>query len=723
MDQLADFEPLEYYEKHLKGAIERNAEEYFDALVKRSGVDPEQNKATVARYNKEAAEAEEAGKKLGSFKALKVFLIVLTVAAFLAAVILIFSYASGEGYWLYLFLGILFALLGIGLVVLLCTVIKKKLKEREERHKKEVEEANAVLKQAYDEMAPLNALFTWNMTRELVLKTMPDLTLDEQLDVRRLDLLCRKYGYEPDEDQSVSTVFLLSGTAEGSPFLFERRFRRTMGTKTYTGTLTIHWTTTETDSEGHVHTQHHTQTLTASVIKPAPYYGFETRLIYANEGAPRLTFTRGPQHSELLSEKEREKKVKKGGKELKERTEEAISEGKRFTELANTEFEVLFGALDRDNEVEYRLMFTPLAQQNMLGLITSDKGYGDDFSFVKSGMINIIRSEHAQNWLTDTDPARYKSYDLAASKASFISFNAGYFKSMYFDLAPVLAVPLYRMQKPAEFIYRDVYDYNYTGGEAEVLANRFAPSVFAPQDAKTETILKARPVRREGSTDSVSVTAHSFDAVDRVDYVNVFGGDGRYHAVPVPWVEYIPVERMSEMALKRVGGTREAFEGHKNGALAEFVRRFGESASAFSDGLMAFPVANGGLSESTDSELSAIFGLREAAAAGAAILSGIAAVEAASDMLDAAEQKARAERSPDEALQEAENTSAPAPETPIAEAAAADEAAAPEETSAEPAETDADPEEEAPETGAPEQEETALTADAEAIEKSNQEET
>ena len=721
MDQLADFEPLEYYEKHLKGAIERNAEEYFDALVKRSGVDPEQNKATVARYNKEAAEAEEAGKKLGSFKALKIFLIVLTVIAFLAAVILIFSYASGEGYWLYLFLGILSALLGIGLVVLLCTVIKKKLKEREERHKKEVEEANAVLKQAYDEMAPLNALFTWGMTRELVLKTMPDLTLDEQLDVRRLDLLCRKYGYEPDEDESVSTVFLLSGTAEGSPFLFERRFRRTMGTKTYTGTLTIHWTTTETDSEGHVHTQHHTQTLTASVIKPAPYYGFETRLIYANEGAPRLTFTRGPQHSELLSEKEREKKVKKGGKELKERTEEAISEGKRFTELANTEFEVLFGALDRDNEVEYRLMFTPLAQQNMLDLITSDKGYGDDFSFVKSGMINIICSEHAQNWLTDTDPARYKSYDLAtdtdparyksydlaASRASFISFNAGYFKSMYFDLAPVLAVPLYRMQKPAEFIYRDVYDYNYTGGEAEVLANRFAPSVFAPQDAKTETILKA---------DSVSVTAHSFDAVDRVDYVNVYGGDGRYHAVPVPWVEYIPVERMSEMALKRVGGTREAFEGHKNGALQEFVRRFGESASAFSDGLMAFPVANGGLSESTDSELSAIFGLREAAAAGAAILSGIAAVEAASDMLDAAEQKARAEGSPGEALQEAEDANEPKPETPIEEAAAADEAAGPAETSAAPAE-------EAPGTGAVEQEETALTADAEAIEKSNQEET
>ena len=715
MDQLADFEPLEYYEDHLKGAVEKNAEEYFEALVKKSGVDAAKNRETVARYNKEAAEAEAAGKKVNSFKTLKTLLIVLTVIAFLAACVLIFLYADGGAAAL-LIVGILCALLGIGIIVLLCTVIKKKLKEREEAHKKEAEEASAALKEAYDQMAPLNALFTQGMTREIVLKTMPDLTLDEYLDVKRLDLLERKYGYAPEKNEMVSTVYLLSGTVEGCPFLFDRRLRRTMGTKTYTGSITIHWTTTETDSKGHTRTVHHSQVLTASVNKPAPYYAYETRLIYGNEGAPSLTFTRSPQHSEQLTEKERAKKVKKGAKELQDLTEKAVSGGKRFTELANTEFEVLFGAQDRNNEVEFRLMFTPLAQQNMLDLLTSPKGYGDDFYFVKAGMLNIIISEHAQNWLVDTDPSRYKSYDLASSRASFVSFNAGWFKSMYFDLAPVLAVPLYRMQKPAEFIYRDVYDYNYTGGEAEVLANRFAPSVFAPQDAKTETILKARPVRREGNTDSVSVTAHSFDAVDRVDYVNVFGGDGRYHAVPVPWVEYIPVERMSEMALKRVGGTREAFEGHKNGALQEFVRRFGESASAFSDGLMAFPVANGGLSESTDSELSAIFGLKEAAAAGAAILSGIAAVEAASDMLDAAEQKARAEGSPDEALQKAEDASAPAPEAPKEEAAAADGAAGPAETSAAPAE-------EAPETDAPEQEETALTADAEAIEKSNQEET
>ena len=667
MDQLADFEPLEYYEKHLKGALEENAEKYFDALVKKSGVDPEKNKETVARYNKESAEAEDANKKVGSFKTLKTFLIVLTVIAFLAAVILIFLYADG-GTAVQLVIGILCALLGIGLIVLLCTVIKKKLKEREEKHKKEAAEADAVLKEAYAEMAPLNALFTRGMTRELVLQTMPDLTLDEQLDIRRLDLLERKYGYEAENGEMVSTVYLLSGTVEGSPFLFDRRLRRTMGTKNYTGTLTIHWTTVETDSKGRSHTVSHTQVLTATVTKPAPYYNYETRLIYGNEGAPKLSFSRAPQHSEQLTEKEREKKVKKGAKELQELTEKAVSEGRRFTELANTEFEVLFGAQNRDNEVEFRLMFTPLAQQNMLDLLTSQAGYGDDFYFHKAGMLNIITSEHAQNWLVDTDPARYRSYDLSASRASFVSFNAGWFKSMYFDLAPVLAVPLYRMQKPAEFIYRDVYPSNYPAPEAEVLANRFPRSVFAHEDSKTESILKVVPVYKKGASDSVSVTAYSFDAVDRIDYVSVFGGDGRYHAVPVPWVEYIPLERTSDMALKRVGGSFEDFQSRKNdGPLAGLVEQFTSAGSAFEDGLMAFPLMNGPLSEETDEKLNKIFGIKAAAAAGAALYTGLAAVEAAADELDRKEAAEKQKQAEAAAADETAEPAEPAQPAPAAE--------------------------------------------------------
>ena len=112
---------------------------------------------------------------------------------------------------------------------------------------------------------------------------------------------------------------------------------------------------------------------------------------------------------------------------------------------------------------------------------------------------------------------------------------------------------------------------------------------------------------------------------------------------------------------------------------------------------MAFPLMKGAIDEDTDQKLSSLFGL-EGAAAGAAVFAGIAAAEAAADLLDAEEAKQR-ETSPEAAPEE---TDAP-PE------------AAPEETDA--------PPEAAPEgTEAPPEEQAAETAPAETItEKSNQE--
>lgn len=155
------------------------------------------------------------------------------------------------------------------------------------------------------------------------------------------------------------------------------------------------------------------------------------------------------------------------------------------------------------------------------------------------------------------------------------------------------------------------------------------------------------------------MTAYSFDAIDRVDYVSVYGGDGRSHAVPVPWVEYVPVERTSEMALKRVGGSHEEFERRRSdGALSDLIARFSTYGSTFADGLMAFPLMKGAIDEDTDQKLSSLFGL-EGAAAGAAVFAGIAAAEAAADLLDAEEakkQSASQEAQREEGTEEAAQT-------------------------------------------------------------------
>ena len=58
MDKLEDFEPLDYYNGQLRAEFEKNAAEYFDGLVKRSGVDVAANAAAVKKYAADYAEGE-----------------------------------------------------------------------------------------------------------------------------------------------------------------------------------------------------------------------------------------------------------------------------------------------------------------------------------------------------------------------------------------------------------------------------------------------------------------------------------------------------------------------------------------------------------------------------------------------------------------------------------------------------------------------------------------
>ena len=82
---------------------------------------------------------------------------------------------------------------------------------------------------------------------------------------------------------------------------------------------------------------------------------------------------------------------------------------------------------------------------------------------------------------------------------------------------------------------------NFNPYEAECLANSVEDE-FAPQNAKTRSILKTKVVSSEKGRDIFEVTAHAFDSAQRVDYVPVLGGDGRMHSVPVIWEEFIPIE-------------------------------------------------------------------------------------------------------------------------------------------------------------------------------------
>ena len=593
-------EPLKAYKDVYEKKFDENAKKYFESLVERSSMDVPENRKTVAEYKKELSVLDSLKRKLSKQNILRGFLIFLAVVGFIMLGVGIYFLVMGN-----ILLGAILTPIGAVMAIVTIIVTAKVLNSRIKKLKEECDNqqkiANDLKTKAWQQMAPLNALFESNATKKLIEATVPLIQLDDNFNMRRYDYLSGKYGFGDNADTRRSTIGILTGEILGNPFVVDRELVQSVGSETYTGTLLITWTTTYRDKDGHTHTQHHSQTLVAHVTKPKPVYSTQTRLIYGNEAAPDLIFSHSPSHAEQLSEKQLESKVKSGSKKIeRQQNKQLNNENSNFTGMGNEEFDVLFGALDRNNEVQFRLLFTPLAQKNMLELMKDKYAFGDDFYFYKSKCLNYISSEHSKNWDLNTDYSRYQSYDVDDSYNRFTAFNRHYFKSLYFDLAPLLSIPLYQQHKPHEYIYMDVYPRNYTSYESEYAVNKLGQNVFANSLSRTQAILKTSFLKKDGKSDELQVTAYSFTTEDRVEFVPTLGGDGHIHNVPVHWLEYIPISQNSKIKLKELNLTDKEFVGKlgENGSFKSAIDKFGRN-HCFSHGLLCCLVGDDDLAFDT----------------------------------------------------------------------------------------------------------------------------
>ena len=227
--------------------------------------------------------------------------------------------------------------------------------------------------------------------------------------------------------------------------------------------------------------------------------------------------------------------------------------------MANREFDALFNATDRNHEVQFRLLFTALAQQEMLTLLTDDEvGYGDDFRFVKDRKINIVQPQHlAQRDITG-DPALFHGYELAQARKFFNEYHTELFRALYFAIAPLLTIPLYQQHRSHRDIYGDLVGSRTCYWEHETVANYLGEDRFAHPSSVTRNILKTSARSEAGGGQGVRVTAYGFRGIDRVDVVSVYGGDGKYHNVSVPWVEYREVTQNRDLYVAEIDPRAEA---------------------------------------------------------------------------------------------------------------------------------------------------------------------
>lgn len=554
-------QPLDAYQHELKDKHRQLTEEYFDNLVKQSGVSPEENAEIIDKRNQTLKQLGDSDKHVRKNKSLRAFMIVCIVALFMAAIISVVAFMDNEEglFFLAILLPILFVAIAVGLILLICKVINKRIKLGKEQSAKLRAEANKLESQAWQQMAPLNRKYDWNTPDKLIYETVPQIQLDKYFDENKYAYFTKHMGLLVESRDDVSAYCARSGNSDGNPFLLMRYIYHQMIDYVYTGTRTVSWTETETDAQGHTHTVTRSETLIAHVTKPKPDYFFRTYLYYGSSAAPDLHFSRTPVVPRDASDKAIKSLVKNGEKQLEKKTREAIKKGETYNKLANSEFEVLFGADNRDDEVQFRMMFTPLAQQNMVKLLKSHKPYGDDFTFEKRGRVNIIYSRHGASLNIDANPAQFVNFDLAKAKETFVNYNVNYFKSLYFDFAPLFSVPIYTQERP-EQVFGECTDHANIGEcEMEAVANFFDPKLISHPETVTDTIVKVKHVAATDNGCVAEITGYSYKGIPHVDFVPVMCRNGHTYEVEVPWIEYSPLTQVTNVEMSAVSLTREDY--------------------------------------------------------------------------------------------------------------------------------------------------------------------
>lgn len=569
-DSAANFDPVDYFPR-LDQKFQTQSSSMFEARLEESGVDETKNEAEYRKYKKGMAVHEREMGRLSSKKGLRVFFWVMFGICLTIGIGGVF-FAAQE---MQVLASALVASIGFLLAVLFLLLnllwLNKAIAALQGECSKRAARLSAAAQALHRDILPLLSLFAYDDFAKLVAETTDMFALETRASEEKLDFLRKVYGYSDILGETQSVVAVMSGDISGNPFVRFLVKDESMVDKVYTGRLTISWSEPYTDGNGRVHYRTRTETLIANYSHPAPVYQGIPATVYGNMAAPKLSFLRKPTGVDVRDEKAVDHYVSKEEKRLRKLAEDAVKDGKSFQPLANSEFEALFHAYNRTNEVEYRLLFTPLAQQNMLELIKGKNGvgYGDDFLLKKEGTVNLVQSLHSQSEF-GYDPNFVMPFlSVKELRDEFARKTRSLFKSLYFDLAPLFAIPLYQMTEAGAYdadkaLRGDISDY-----EAMRAANGLPASSFRPEGATTDQILRSRFIKEEKNVDYFEITSLSYTGIPMTAYVPTMGGDGRMHQVPVPYVDYQRVSRTRPLA---VASTKRKGTGLNEEKLGTFLR-------------------------------------------------------------------------------------------------------------------------------------------------------
>ena len=536
MDLLA-YDPVTGFAQVYKEQFTAAADDFFEKAVQEGKIDVSLNEQLSGELKKLQARKE---KMDGRYTGLIALLIVLAVALVIwGCWISSVPEAERGGHWA-VFVPVLCGAAALTLFKIIPAI--RNLSRQIALLEQQIQEKYARIRGLLE---PLWNFFDWDTVTNLIGKVLPPLQFDKFLSRERLQDFSENFGFTLADDPDSTLSGICSGTFYGYPFVFSEEIVFSMGEKVWSNSITITYSERVTGADGKTTTVTRTQTLTATIVRPCPEYDVYRNFFFGHDAAPELSFSRSPSSLSggkgflhTLGKKFQLRKLRK--------FEQNLTDESQYTMVANHDFEVLFRSENRNHEVGFRLLYTPLAQQYMVSLLNDrTAGYGDDFAYFKNGCMTRIWSEHLSKTLLSGVPFDTELFELKEIKKLFLEGSVEFFRSLYFTFAPLMLIPAYNEPR----LHTD----DFAGGSSIISecelegAVYFQKSYFVPEGSITETIFNIRNFSVFDHWIEATVVGCSFSGRERVEYVEKWGADGKLHSIPVYWTEYIPIRSKTKI--------------------------------------------------------------------------------------------------------------------------------------------------------------------------------
>ncbi|GHU30580.1 hypothetical protein FACS1894166_00490 [Bacilli bacterium] len=235
-----------------------------------------------------------------------------------------------------------------------------------------------------------------------------------------------------------------------------------------------------------------------------------------------------------------------------------FKKNKEMEPMENPEFDKLFPC-QRNDEVQFRTLFSPLAQEEMVKLLKVK----NDYNFYKSESLNVISAGTFNEINMNYNFDRYYSmFDYEDIKKDFYTFNQQFFKDIYFMFAPILTIPIYIQSR-----YRQPMDEKakirlMSYMESESVANTsFNQTQFSHPNSKTESILKTHSVFANTEYEINEIIAHGYDTKSRVVVVTVVDPEAGATRVPITVIDYLPIQQSTYVSNALAKNIKKDFNG------------------------------------------------------------------------------------------------------------------------------------------------------------------